>query len=147
MKALHPPVSKKKNFEVSYVWTCNCLGGASFDSWGIIWTSLVEVQNEMLHTKYQSCIPSNFREQVFWSFPFLFLCSNLCPQWWRQSWPKGHHMYKLGGGPLIDTTYRISMLCAFQRPRKGLLKFSTFFPMFKLVTPVTGPVLSLGQTW
>ena len=39
---------------------------------------LIKVHNEMLHAKNQSSIPSSFREE-FWSWSFLFLCSNLWP--------------------------------------------------------------------
>ena len=42
--------------------TCAPLGRASFDPRGIIWTNLVEVHKQMLHTKYQSSTPSSFRE-------------------------------------------------------------------------------------
>ena len=31
----------------------------------------------MLHTKYQSSMPSSFREEEFLSFPCLFLCFEL----------------------------------------------------------------------
>ena len=44
---------------------CDPWGGASFDLRGIIWTTLVEVHQEMLHTKYQSSAPSTFREEEF----------------------------------------------------------------------------------
>ena len=59
-------------------------------------------------------------------------------------------MYKLGRGPLGDATYKISKLYAFHFQRR-ILKFVFFVPMVQLVTPRTGPVLSLGalyeQTW
>ena len=44
---------------------------------GIIWIKLTKAYKEMLHTKNQSSIPSSFREEEFWSWSFLFLCSNL----------------------------------------------------------------------
>ena len=69
MKALRLSVSEKKNFEdgplCSYVTTCDPRSGASFNPWGIIWTNLVEVHEEMLKTKYQSSTPSSFREEQF----------------------------------------------------------------------------------
>ena len=101
-------VSEKKNFEVgllcSYVPSCDPRGGANTDPRGIIWANLVEVQKEMLHTKYQSSVPSSFREE-FWSLLSLFLCSNMWPPGRGQFWPQGHHMNKLGRGPLGDATY------------------------------------------
>ena len=71
---------------------------ASFDPRDIIWTNLVEVDKEMLHTKYQSSKPTSFIKEEFWSFPFLFLCSNLWPPpppppMIRTSFdPQGHHI-------------------------------------------------------
>ena len=46
---------------------------------GIIWIKLIKVHKEMLNTKYQSSNPSGFREEKFWSWFSLFLCSNLWP--------------------------------------------------------------------
>ena len=60
----------------SNMWPC---GRANLDHRGIIWTNSVEVHKEMLHTKYQSCMPSIFREEEFWRWASLFLCSNLWP--------------------------------------------------------------------
>ena len=69
IKALHFLVSQKKNFKVfllcSYVsnlWPPPPRGRASFDPRGIIWTILVQVHYEMLHTKYQSSALSSFTE-------------------------------------------------------------------------------------
>ena len=107
-------VSERKNFEVgllcSYVPSCDPRGGANIDPRGIIWTNLVEVHKEMLHTKYQSSAPSSFREEEFRSLPSLFQCSNTWPPGRGQFWPQGHHMNKLGRGPLGDATYQISKL-------------------------------------
>ena len=80
---------------------------------GIVWTYLVEVLKEMPYIKYQSSRPSSFREEEFCNFLSLFLCSNLWPPGQAQFWPKGHHMNKLGRGPLGDATYQISKLCTF----------------------------------
>ena len=59
-------------------------------------------------------------------------------------------MNKLGRGPLGDATYKISKLSAFQFQRR-IVKFVYFMPMFQLVTPRVGPVLTPGvsyeQTW
>ena len=46
---------------------------------GIIWIKLTKVYKEMLHTENLSSIPSSFREEEFWSWSSLFLCSNLWP--------------------------------------------------------------------
>ena len=45
--------------------TCDHRGTANFDPMGIVWTVLVEVHLEMLHTKYQSSAPSSLREEDF----------------------------------------------------------------------------------
>ena len=67
IKPLCLPVSEKKNFEdgllCRFVPTSDPRGGASFGPKGIIWTNLVEVKKEMLHTKYQSSRPSSSREE------------------------------------------------------------------------------------
>ena len=67
-------------------------GSASFDPRGILWTNLVEVNKDMPHTKYQISTPSNFREENFWRWASLFLCSNLRPLERGQFLPQGHHM-------------------------------------------------------
>ena len=76
VKAPCLPVSERKNFEVgllcSYVPSCDLQGRANFDPRAIIWTNMVEVHKEMLHTKYQSPTPSSFREEEFRSFPSFF---------------------------------------------------------------------------
>ena len=51
-----------------------------------------------------------------------------------QFWPKGHHLNKLGSGPLGDGTYHISKLYAFQFQRRRILKF-LFLPMFRILNP------------
>ena len=53
--------------------------GVSFNSKGIIWMRLIKVHKDMLNTKYQSSKPCSFREEEFWSWFSLFLCSNLWP--------------------------------------------------------------------
>ena len=56
-----------------------------------------------------------------------------------------------GRGPQGDATYQISNLYAIQFQRKKNLKMGFFVPMFQLVTPGVGPVLTPGasyeQTW
>ena len=60
-------------------------------------------------------------------------------------------MNKLGRCPLGDSKNQISKLYTFQFQRKRILKMGFFVPMFQLVTPVLGPILTLGasyeQTW
>ena len=52
-------------------------GRANLDPRGIIWTNLVGVNMEILHTKYQSSMPSIFREEEFWRWGSLVQCLNL----------------------------------------------------------------------
>ena len=60
-------------------------------------------------------------------------------------------MNKLGRGVLGNATYQISKLHAFQFERGRILKLVCFVPMFYLVTPEAGPILtpgaSYGRTW
>ena len=74
-------------FLCSYVPICDPRGEASFDPRSIIWTNLVGVHSEMVKAKYQSSISSSFRGKEFWRWDSLFLCSNLWPTGWGQSWP------------------------------------------------------------
>ena len=112
-----PSSFREKKFEDGllcyYVPTCDPRGRSSLHPRGVIWTNLVEVLKEMLYTKYQSSRLSSFREEEFWNFLSLFLCSNLWPPGQAQFWPQGHHMNKLGRDPLGDATYQISKLCTF----------------------------------
>ena len=59
----------------------------------------------------------------------------------------GHHMNKLGIGTQGDGTYQISNLYAFQFQRRIILKFSFFVPIFQLVAPRAGPVLTPGASY
>ena len=52
--------------------TCDPRGRATFDPRDIICTILVEVHKEMLHSKYQSSMPSSFREEDFQRFCYFF---------------------------------------------------------------------------
>ena len=58
---------------------------------------------------------------------------------------------KLGRGQQGDAKNQISKLYAFQFQRRRILKMGFFVPMFQLVTPGVGPILTLGasskQTW
>ena len=105
-------------------------GGASFDPRGILWTNLVEVHKEMPHTKYKISTPSSFREEKFWKWASLFLCSNLWPPGRGQFWPQGHHMNKLGRGPLEDATYQMSKLYRLQFRTRRFSKVSFFISMW-----------------
>ena len=48
--------------------TINPRGRAKFDPRGMNGTIYVEDHKPLLHTKYQSCGPSGFREEDFFSF-------------------------------------------------------------------------------
>ena len=60
-------------------------------------------------------------------------------------------MNKIGKGPQRDAKYQISKLLSFQFQRRRILKLVFFVPMFQLVTPGAGPVLTpratYEQTW
>ena len=101
---------------------------------GIIWINLTKVYKEMLHNKSLSSIPSSFREEEFWSWFSLFLCSNLWPWDGGQFWPHEHHMNKLGRGPQGDAKYQISKPLAIPVQRRRILKTGFFVPLFQLVT-------------
>ena len=62
---------------LSYVQICDPMARPILTPRDIIWINLVEVNKEMLHTKYQSSMPSIFREEEFWRWASLFQCSNL----------------------------------------------------------------------
>ena len=105
----------------------------------------------MLNTKHQSSNPSSFREEEFWNWFSLFLCSNLWPPGQGQFWPHKHHMNKLGWSPQGYAKNQISKLYTFQFQKRRILKIEFFVPMFQLVTPGVGLILTLGasyeQTW
>ena len=56
-------------------------------------------------------------------------------------------MNKLGRGPQGDAKNQISKLYTFQFQRKRILKMGFFVPMFQLVTPGLGPILTLGASY
>ena len=134
--ALDLSISEKKNFEVwhlcSYVQTCDPRSRATFDSWGMIWSNLVNVYKEMQHAKYQSSMRSNFREEEYWILPSLFPCLNLWPQRRGQFWPQGYHMYKLTRGLPGHATYLISKLYTFQFQRRSIFNLPSLFLCSKL---------------
>ena len=56
-------------------------------------------------------------------------------------------MNKFGRGPQRDVTYQISNLYAIQFQGRKILMMGFFVPMFQLVTPGAGPVLTLGASY
>ena len=56
-------------------------------------------------------------------------------------------MNKLGRGPQGGAIYQISKVQAFQFHRRIILKFSFFVPMFQLLTPGAGAVLTPGASY
>ena len=56
--------------------------------------------------------------------------------------PTGHHMNKIDKGQQGDATYQKSMLYPFQFQRRRILKLVFFLPMFQLVTPGVGSLLT-----
>ena len=71
--------------------------------------------------------------------------------WGGANFEPKHYMTKLGRGALGNTTYQISKLHAFQFQRGRILKLVCFVPMFHVVTPGAGPILTIGasdeQNW
>ena len=59
----------------------------------------------MLHTKFQAPKPSGSEEEDFEAY-FIFEPKTLPPQ--GHFGPQGHHLDKLGRGPLGNATYQIS---------------------------------------
>ena len=130
-----------------------------FYSKGIIWTRLIKVHKEMLNNKYQSTNPCSFREEEFWSWFSLFLCSNLWPPGRGQFWPHQHGVAFDQRGiiwPNLVEVYKemlrpnIKALC-LPVQRRRILRMGFFVPMFQLVTPRVGSILTPGasskQTW
>ena len=60
--------------------------------------------------------------------------------------PKGHHVNKIDKGLQGDATYRKSKLYLFQFQRR-ILKLVFFVPMFQLVTPGVGSVLTPKESY
>ena len=75
-----PVVSEKKIFEFfshsKSMETIDSRGVAKFDPRGMNGTIYVEDHLPLLHTKYQSCGPSGFREEDVFSF---FYCKSMGP--------------------------------------------------------------------
>ena len=60
---------------------------------------------------YQVSRPYGFRLDVF-MFPYISLCKACDTKGWGHVCPQGHHLNKLGRGPLVDATYKILRLYA-----------------------------------
>ena len=117
-----------------------------FDPRGIIWTNLVEVHLEMLHTKYQCPRPLQFWRVSFFA-PMFQLVNPPPPA--RQGQFR-HQFNNLDRDSLGDVAHQISKLFLFQRRR--ILKFLGFFffffvSMFQFVTPGVGPILTPGASY
>ena len=117
----------------------------------IMWIKLTKVYKEMLHTENLSSISSSFREEEFWSWSFLFLCSNLWPHCGVSFNPKGIIWIKLikVNKEMLNTKYKSCNPSSFREEEFWSWVF--FVPMFQLVTPGVRPVLTLRasyeQTW
>ena len=61
--------------------------------------------------------------------------------------PKGHHMNEIDKGLQGDATYQKSKFYPFQFQRRRILKLVFFFPMFQLVTPEVGSVLTPKESY
>ena len=62
-------------------------------------------------------------------------------------WAQGEHMNKIDKGLQGNAKYQISKLYAFQFQRRRILRLVFFVPMFQLVTPGVGPVLTPGASY
>ena len=99
IKAVCPVVSEKKIFEFfshsKSMETINLRDLAKFDPRGMNGTIYVEDHSPLLHTKYQSCGPSGFREEVFFSFSYCRSMETIDPRC----------MAKFDPGDMIGTIY------------------------------------------
>ena len=88
-----PVVSEKKIFEFfshsKSMETINPRGVAKFDPRGMNGTIYVEDHQPLLHTKYQSCGPSGFREEDFFSFSNCKSMETIDPQGVAKFDPRG----------------------------------------------------------
>ena len=75
-----PSLREEECFQFSFLFLCLNMwttGRDQFWPWGLhIWTNLVVVHQEMLHTKYQSSMPSNFF-RGFQIFCIFFICVDM----------------------------------------------------------------------
>ena len=61
--------------------------------------------------------------------------------------PKGHHMNKIDKRLQGDATYQKSKLYPFQFQRTRIFKLVFFVPIFQLVTPSVGSVLTSNESY
>ena len=102
LKVHHPRIISVKfhwnllaGFREDFLSNCSRMDTRRTDSghWSI---TIAHPENIVLRwAKKLSSIPSSFREEEFWSWPSLFLCSNLWPLGWAQFWPQRNHANKL----------------------------------------------------
>ena len=90
-------------------------------------------------------LPESFSLQMkFYIFvPFVPTCDH---QGGASFDPKGHHVNKIDKGLQWDATYRKSRLYLFQF-QKRILKLVFFVPMFQLLTPGVGSVLTPKESY
>ena len=69
------------------------------------------------------------------------------PGGWASFDLKGHHMNNIDKGLQGDATYQKSKLHPFQFQRRRILKLVFFVPMFQLVTPGVGSVLTRKESY
>ena len=81
-------------------------GWANFDPRGIIWTNLVEVHKEMLHTKYQGLHLPVSEKKNFEDGPFCTYVPTCDPRVGPVLTP-GASYEELGRGPEGDAIYQI----------------------------------------
>ena len=90
--------------------------------------------------------PESFSPQM--NSTSLFLWFPTCDPWGGTSFDsKGHHVNKIDKGLQGDATYRKSKLYPFQFQTRRILKLVFFVPMFQLVTPGVGSVLTPKESY
>ena len=109
IKALGFVVSEKKIFTcfpyIKLYKTCDPRGGTIFDPRDIIWNKLVEVYLVMLNTKYQGSRLCGFRQEDFFTFPYISICKTCDPLGGAISSPRAI-IWK----NLVDSKYQISIV-------------------------------------
>ena len=90
--------------------------------------------------------PESFSPQMNSTFfvPFVPTCN---PPGGANFDPKGHHMNKIDNGLQGDATYQQSKHYHFKFQRRRILKLVIFVPMFQLVTPKVGSVLTPKESY
>ena len=120
----------------------------------------------MLHAKYESSSPYCLGQEDFYKRAMmaldrspesfspqmnstsLFLWFPTCDPWGGDSFDSnGHHVNKIDKGLQGDATYRKSKLYPFQFQRRIILKLVFIVPMFQLVTPGVGSVLTPKESY